>query len=140
MANVSIVRPGDGETFSNGPLRMRLLEDGSTTDHRLGMAEIEIAPHMDGPPQHRHAQHDEGFYVISGTVRFTIGQESVDAAGLIERSPDPLDRRSTRISLSSRAHAVLPKPSASSDTPIRPRPRACPPRRSRFCTTCCDVC
>jgi quercetin dioxygenase-like cupin family protein len=35
-----------------------------------------LAPHTDGPPQHRHAQHDEGFYVISGTVRFTVGQQT----------------------------------------------------------------
>ena len=47
--------------------------------HRLGMAEIIIAPHTAGPPQHRHARHDEGFYVVSGTVRFTIGEQSFDA-------------------------------------------------------------
>lgn len=33
----------------------------------------------------------------------------MNAAGLIERSPDPRDRRSTRISLSTRAHVVLPE-------------------------------
>ncbi|AXE90906.1 Cupin domain protein [Streptomyces sp. Go-475] len=32
-----------------------------------------------GPPQHRHARHDEGFYVLSGSVRFTVGQEDHDA-------------------------------------------------------------
>lgn len=78
MANISIVGPNEGETYSSGPLRIRILEDGSSTDHRLGMGEITIAPHTDGPPQHRHAQHDEGFYVISGTARFTVGQESYD--------------------------------------------------------------
>jgi quercetin dioxygenase-like cupin family protein len=43
------------------------------------MAEIVLAPHAGGPPQHRHAQHDEGFYVVSGTVRFTSGEKSFDA-------------------------------------------------------------
>ncbi|CAM5234031.1 cupin domain-containing protein [Streptomyces violaceorubidus] len=38
-----------------------------------------LAPHTPGPPQHRHARHDEGFYVISGTVRFTVGDEDIDA-------------------------------------------------------------
>jgi len=57
---------------------MRILEDGSTTQHRLGLGEITIAPHADGPQQHRHAQHDEGFYVISGTARFTVGDNSYD--------------------------------------------------------------
>jgi quercetin dioxygenase-like cupin family protein len=58
---------------------MRILEDGSTTQHRLGLGEITIAPHTDGPPQHRHGQHDEGFYVVSGTARFTVGEKSYAA-------------------------------------------------------------
>jgi mannose-6-phosphate isomerase-like protein (cupin superfamily) len=79
MAEISIVGPGDGETALSGPATVRIIEDGSTTSHRLGMAEIVLAPHTTGPPQHRHARHDEGFYVVSGTVRFTSGQTSVDA-------------------------------------------------------------
>ncbi|MEU6995523.1 cupin domain-containing protein [Streptomyces sp. NPDC046465] len=76
---VSVVRPGEGETIVIGTTRMRVLEDGSNTEHRLGMAESVLAPHTPGPPQHRHAQHDEGFYVIDGTVRFTVGQDEHDA-------------------------------------------------------------
>jgi len=34
--------------------------------------------------------------------------QRMDAAGWIERSPDPRDRRSSRIRLSARAHEVLP--------------------------------
>jgi mannose-6-phosphate isomerase-like protein (cupin superfamily) len=79
MADVSIVGPSDGEVAITGPVRMRILEDGSTTAHRLGLGEITIAPHTSGPPQHRHAQHDEGFYVVAGTVRFTVGDRSCDA-------------------------------------------------------------
>src|SRR2546428_824325 len=37
------------------------------------------AAHADGPPQHRHARHDEGFYVVSGTARFTVADTSYDA-------------------------------------------------------------
>lgn len=74
MSTVSVVGPDDGETIQLGPTQMRILEDGSTTGHRLGIGEITIAPHTQGPPQHRHAQHDEGFYVVSGTVHFTIGE------------------------------------------------------------------
>ena len=58
---------------------MRIIEDGSTTAGRLGMAEIVLAPHAGGPPQHRHREHDEGFYVVCGTVRFTSGEKSFDA-------------------------------------------------------------
>jgi mannose-6-phosphate isomerase-like protein (cupin superfamily) len=79
MAEISVVGPAGGETTLSGPATVRIIEDGSTTSHRLGMAEIVLAPHTSGPPQHRHAQHDEGFYVVSGTVRFTSGDTSVDA-------------------------------------------------------------
>jgi pimeloyl-ACP methyl ester carboxylesterase len=77
---VAIIGPDDGEAIQLGPVRMRILEDGSTTDHRLGMGEITLPPRTDGPPQHRHARHDEGFYVVAGTVRFTVGTSTHDAA------------------------------------------------------------
>jgi hypothetical protein len=56
MAPVSVVGPDGGESIQLGPTLMRILEDGSTTAHRLGMGEITLAPHTDGPPQHRHAR------------------------------------------------------------------------------------
>jgi mannose-6-phosphate isomerase-like protein (cupin superfamily) len=77
---VAITRADGGETIDLGPARIRILEDGSTTGHRLGMAEITIAPHTDGPPQHRHARHDEGFYIVSGTAVFTVGEDRHRAA------------------------------------------------------------
>jgi mannose-6-phosphate isomerase-like protein (cupin superfamily) len=73
MTDVSVVAPGDREPIELGAARITMLEDGSTTSHRLGIAEIRLAPHSDGPPQHRHAEHDEGFYVVSGTAVFTVG-------------------------------------------------------------------
>jgi pimeloyl-ACP methyl ester carboxylesterase/mannose-6-phosphate isomerase-like protein (cupin superfamily) len=77
--DVSVVGPDGGEVAFTGPTQMRILEDGRNTSHRLGMGEITVAPHTDGPPQHRHAQHDEGFYVVSGIARFTVGEKSYDA-------------------------------------------------------------
>ena len=79
MTDVSVVGPRDGEIVLSGPVQMRILEDGSTTGHRLGIGEITISPHAAGPPQHRHAQHDEGFYVVSGSIRFTVGDNVHDA-------------------------------------------------------------
>ncbi len=61
------------------PVRIRILEDGTTTGRRLGVAEIRLPAGAQGPPQHRHAEHDEGFYVGSGTVRFTTGTADRDA-------------------------------------------------------------
>jgi quercetin dioxygenase-like cupin family protein len=80
MTKVSVVGPADGELIHLGPIQVRILEDGRTTGHRLGLAEITLEPHTDGPPQHRHAQHDEGFYVVSGRARFTVGEQTYEAA------------------------------------------------------------
>ena len=79
MTQVSVVPPDGGEIALDGPIRLRILEDGATTAHRLGVAEITIAPHTDGPPQHRHGRHDEGFYVVAGTASFTVGEETYNA-------------------------------------------------------------
>jgi len=77
---VVITGTDGGEQIQIGPVRMRILEDGSTTGHRLGIGEIFLPPHTDGPPQHRHARHDEGFYVVSGTASFTVGEITYEAA------------------------------------------------------------
>ncbi|MEV0415442.1 cupin domain-containing protein [Streptomyces sp. NPDC050448] len=76
---VSVVGSGEGETIVLGTTRMRVLEDGSHTGHRLAITESVLAPYTQGPPQHLHGQHDEGFYILSGTVRFTVGDEDYDA-------------------------------------------------------------
>src|SRR5215475_15692104 len=88
MTRVSVVAPDGGEAIQLGPIQMRILEDGRTTGHRLGVGEITIPPATTGPPQHRHAEHDEGFYVVSGTARFTVGAQSYDApAGTLVMVP-----------------------------------------------------
>ncbi|MGX1364903.1 quercetin dioxygenase-like cupin family protein [Streptomyces canus] len=85
---VSVVGPRDGEMIVLGTTRMRVLEDGSNTGHRLAIAESVLAPHTQGPPQHRHGLHDEGFYILSGTVRFTVRDEEYDAtAGTLVMVP-----------------------------------------------------
>jgi len=76
---ISVVGPRDGETIVLGTTRMRVLEGGSHTGHRLAIAESVLAPHTQGPPQHRHGRYDEGFYVLSGNVRFAVGEEGHDA-------------------------------------------------------------
>ena len=85
---IAITRPDGGDAIQLGQIRMRILEDGSTTDHRLGVGEITLPPHTDGPPQHRHARHDEGFYVVSGRASFTVGDTTYDApAGTLVMVP-----------------------------------------------------
>jgi quercetin dioxygenase-like cupin family protein len=68
---IGLVGPGDGEALRAGPIRLRVLESGERTGHRLGMVEITLGPNTPGPPQHIHREHDETFYVIAGTPTFT---------------------------------------------------------------------
>lgn len=76
---VKLTAPGEGEEFPAGPVNFRILEDGAGVDRRFGVAECRLAPGWAGPPQHVHREHDETFYVVSGTVRFTSGTEELHA-------------------------------------------------------------
>jgi len=79
MASISIVGPQGGEHVNLGSVKMRILEDGGTTAQRIGLTVSTLPPHTDGPAQHRHTAHDEGFYIISGTAGFTSGNDVQDA-------------------------------------------------------------
>ena len=88
MNEAIVTGPADGEDVDLGPARIRILEDGSHTGHRIGIAEIIIPPHTPGPPQHRHALHDEGFYIVSGSGLFTVGTTEHEAtAGTLVMVP-----------------------------------------------------
>jgi mannose-6-phosphate isomerase-like protein (cupin superfamily) len=75
--SILVVRPNDGEQ-SGGAIRCRIIEDGSHTEHRLGIIEATVPPSPGGPPQHLHREHDEIFIVTEGMLRFTSGADSVD--------------------------------------------------------------
>ncbi len=76
---ISILTPTEGETITAGPLSLRIVVDGTLTDHRLGVVEVTIPPGVQGPPQHVHRLHDETFYVLSGTPTFTCGSDLLTA-------------------------------------------------------------
>ncbi len=50
MNDVSVVGPDGGEVIGLGPAQVRILEDGRTTGHRLGIGEITLAPAAPGRP------------------------------------------------------------------------------------------
>lgn len=74
-----VVGPLEGEQSGGGPIRCRIIEDGSHTNHRLGLIEATVPPGPAGPPQHLHRQHDETFVVTEGKLRFICGADIVDA-------------------------------------------------------------
>jgi quercetin dioxygenase-like cupin family protein len=76
------------ETFAAGGATFRVLDDGGPTSGRIGVVECQLAPGFAGPPQHVHREHDESFYVLTGTVRFTSGPQSLIArAGQLVTAP-----------------------------------------------------
>jgi quercetin dioxygenase-like cupin family protein len=74
---IVVTDPAGGETITAGPITIRILEDGTNTAGRLGLVELTIPPHTDGPPQHVHREHDETFYAIAGVTSFTTGTDTV---------------------------------------------------------------
>ena len=76
--SIFVVGPNDGEHSGGGPIRCRIIEDGTHTQHRLGLIEATVPPSPVGPPQHLHRDHDETFIVTEGRLRFTSGADNVD--------------------------------------------------------------
>jgi len=85
---VKLTAADAGEEFPAGPVRFRILEDGTEVDKRFGVVEGYLPPGWNGPPQHIHRAHDETFYVVTGTVRFTSGtNELLAGAGSLVTAP-----------------------------------------------------
>lgn len=52
---------------------VNVLVDGSQTDGRYAQLEMTMQPGVE-PPLHTHTREDETFYLLEGSVEFTIGQ------------------------------------------------------------------
>ncbi len=79
MPDVNLITAEAGELLVVGQTRIRVLEDGSRTDNRIGAIASTMPAGVAGPPQHRHLMHDETFLVTSGVLRFTLGDTLRDA-------------------------------------------------------------
>lgn len=90
---LNFVPAKEGEVLSLGKITIRIMEDGSRTDNRIGAAEFTVPPKTPGPPPHWHEMHDETFLVTSGTLRFhalngaTIDAKQGDYVTVPPRSP-----------------------------------------------------
>jgi mannose-6-phosphate isomerase-like protein (cupin superfamily) len=85
---VRLTAPMEGETIATGPVNFRILEDGAGVMGRFGVAECILDPGWPGPPQHIHREHDETFYVVSGSVQFKSGSDQLLAkAGSLVTAP-----------------------------------------------------
>jgi mannose-6-phosphate isomerase-like protein (cupin superfamily) len=106
--SIHVVGPNEGEQSGGGPIRVRIIEDGSHTGHRLGLIEATVPPGPAMPPQHVHRDHDEVFIVTQGKLRFTSEGETVDAeAGSCVTVPPGTPHTSATHSPSRQVHQYL---------------------------------
>jgi quercetin dioxygenase-like cupin family protein len=70
---VNLATTTNTELLEMGPIKIRILEDGSNTDNRIGAVTLTIAPHTSGPAMHWHRMHDETFLITKGKFLFHTG-------------------------------------------------------------------
>jgi hypothetical protein len=73
-----VINPaGAGESWTAAGCDFRVLADGRAVDGRWGLVDCTLAPGWGGPPQHIHREHDETFFILTGTVKFTSGRDEL---------------------------------------------------------------
>ncbi|EGY14405.1 uncharacterized protein VDAG_05569 [Verticillium dahliae VdLs.17] len=87
--SVTAYKKSTAEIVQIGPMTGYIYEDGSHTDTRVGCATLEIPPGVKGPPMHWHRFHDELFFIVKGTVRFSTpeGDTALQAGELMVVPP-----------------------------------------------------
>lgn len=72
-----VVGPGEGRRI-RGPENLTVKAGAHDTGGAIGVLEGTTAPGF-APPPHIHHDADELFYVLGGTFRFLLGEETVEA-------------------------------------------------------------
>ncbi|ETN45733.1 uncharacterized protein HMPREF1541_09566 [Cyphellophora europaea CBS 101466] len=113
---VNFVPAKAGEILKLGTIQIRIIEDGSRTDNRIGVAEFIVPPHTSGPPPHWHEMHDEFFFTTQGTMRFhglqgeTVDAKLGDSVTVPTRSPhtfsNPFDEEAKFLNTYTPAHYI----------------------------------
>ena len=58
--------------------RARVLAAGEDTDERFGLVEMSCVPAGSMPPLHVHHEHDEGFFILEGSVTLFVPGAAVE--------------------------------------------------------------
>ena len=69
----------DSSLISVGQLTIKYIVDGSATAS-MGMFELSVPTGSNVPPPHSHSNNEECIYVLEGTLRYTVGDETRDLA------------------------------------------------------------
>jgi quercetin dioxygenase-like cupin family protein len=75
-----VVRGSDAETLGHPALAtIRLIVDGTDTDHALSVVRVTLADGIDGAKPHHHTSSAELFYMLNGHAQVLAGDRVVDA-------------------------------------------------------------
>jgi mannose-6-phosphate isomerase-like protein (cupin superfamily) len=77
--SVVFVPPGGGRVYEQRGFRGAIKVDDAESDGRQCFSEWFVDAGQDGPPPHLHREHQEAFFVVSGSLTFTVGEETYDA-------------------------------------------------------------
>ncbi len=78
-SDVIFLPPGEGRTYQAGPMHAVFKADGSETADEYCISEWWLEAGDDGPGPHSHAENDEVFYVLDGTMSFLAGEKWIEA-------------------------------------------------------------
>jgi quercetin dioxygenase-like cupin family protein len=72
------MQPREQPVVKIGQLKIRYLMDGTVTGAGVGMFESTVGPGARVPPAHSHRDNEEVVYVLEGTLRYTVDEETRD--------------------------------------------------------------
>lgn len=73
-----VLGPGEGRAYAMGTMNAVFKADEAETASTYSISEWFLGPHSSGPGPHSHADHDDIFYVIEGTISFLVGETWTD--------------------------------------------------------------
>ncbi len=72
------MQPPEQPVIKIGQLEIRYLVDGRLAGAGMGMFELTVPPGARVPPAHSHRDNEEIVYVLDGTLRYTVDDETRD--------------------------------------------------------------
>jgi quercetin dioxygenase-like cupin family protein len=72
------MQPNEQSVIKIGQLEIRYLVDGTVSGAGSGMFELTVAPGARVPPAHSHTNNEEIIYVLDGTLRYSVDDETRD--------------------------------------------------------------
>jgi quercetin dioxygenase-like cupin family protein len=75
----TILRSEEGDKVSFKGQELFIKASEGTTDGAFGLIDYHASPDASGPPPHYHRESDEAFYILDGTFRVQLEDQTFDA-------------------------------------------------------------